>query len=113
MPAHGHDPFGPPKIATLVGCLHCRQVYESYLIEWRELPTHDGTIHGFWCCPIEDCDGKEFGFDIFPIDPDWTDEDGNRMWVDDESEEEDYPVEPEDEVSSDKPAENGGEDIPY
>ena len=78
------DPFRPPKAPTLVGCLHCRQVYESYLIEWRERPTDDGRGHGFWCCPVEGCDGKGFGFDLLPIDRDWADEDGRRLWVDDE-----------------------------
>ena len=29
------DPFGPPAIPTLVGCLHCGEEYESYRIEWR------------------------------------------------------------------------------
>ena len=43
----------------------------------------DGTQRGFWCCPIAGCDGRGFCFDIFPTDPDWRDEHGERVWVDD------------------------------
>ena len=32
------DPFGPPAVPTSVGCLHCGQEYDSYLIEWRIEP---------------------------------------------------------------------------
>ncbi|MFO0965008.1 MAG: hypothetical protein U0793_05385 [Gemmataceae bacterium] len=78
------DRFRPPTLSTLVGCLHCHQEYESYRIEWRVQTTLDGKRHGFWCCPIENCDGKGFGVDIFPVDPDYRDEDGNKMWFDDE-----------------------------
>ena len=43
---------------------------------------------GFWCCPTPGCDGKGFGFDIFPIDPDYRDEQGNLMWMEDDDDEE-------------------------
>ena len=82
---HG-DPFGPPAISTIVGCLHCGEAYDSYRIEWRIETDHTGQAHGFWCCPIEGCDGRGFGFDIFPVDPDYRDEDGERMWVSDDDE---------------------------
>ena len=78
------DPFGPPAISTLVGCLHCGEEYDSYRIEWRVTQDADGTPHGFWCCPIPGCDGKGFGFDIFPVDPDYRDENGERMWIEDD-----------------------------
>ena len=80
------DPFYPPAIPTLVFCLHCQQEYDSYRIEWRVETDQDGRPHGFWCCPIENCDGKGFGFDIFPVDPDYRNEDGEKMWCDDAEE---------------------------
>ncbi len=78
------DPFAPPETPTTVGCLHCAMEYESYLIEWRVSTNADGSEHGFWCCPIPGCDGKGFGFDIFPTDPDYFDED--LRWVRDDEE---------------------------
>ena len=82
------DPFYPPEISILVGCLHCGQEYDSYRIEWRVEKTCDGQSHGFWCCPIPGCDGKGFGFDILPVDPDWRDERGG--WVSDDNGDEPY-----------------------
>jgi hypothetical protein len=79
------DLFRPPKIPTLVGCLHCQQSYESYLIEWRVEQDRDGGAHGFWCCPVPGCDGKGFGFDILPIDPTYQDENGGWVHCDDDS----------------------------
>ena len=80
-PPASSDPFGPPTVPTLVGCLHCGQEYESYLIEWRVRPSYDGKPRGFWCCPMPGCDGIGFGFDILPVDPDYQDEHGG--WVHD------------------------------
>jgi hypothetical protein len=88
------DPFRPPAISIIVGCLHCCEEYDSYRIEWRVETGHDGRPHGFWCCPIENCDGKGFGFDIFPVDPDYRDENGEKMWIGDDEEAEDS-VDPE------------------
>ena len=82
-----NDPFKPPAIPTEVHCLHCGQEYESYLIEWREETDADGTVHGFWCCPVEGCGGRGFGFDLLPTDPEYVSEDGSMMWVDDGDEE--------------------------
>ena len=82
------DPFRPPPIPTEVFCLHCGREYDSSLIEWVEEDGEDGP-HGFWCCPTPGCDGKGFGFDILPTDPDWRDEDGERMCFDDGEEEDD------------------------
>jgi len=76
------DPFHPPATSTLVSCLHCGQEYDSFRIEWRIERTKGGQPHGFWCCPIPGCDGKGFGFDIFPVDPDFQDERGG--WFDDD-----------------------------
>ena len=81
------DPFKPPAISTPVGCLHCGQEYDSYLIEWRIETTHDGKQAGFWCCPTPDCGGRGFGFDILPLDPEYRDERGG--WVSDEEGDED------------------------
>ena len=89
------DPFKPPAIPTEVACLHCGREYDSYLIEWRVETLHDGSQHGFWCCPTPGCDGRGFGFDILPTDPEYQDERGG--WVmDDEEEEEDGDDEEED-----------------
>ncbi len=77
------DPFHPPTVPVEVHCIHCGQEYESYLIHWEEFDTESGR-QGFWCCPTPGCDGKGFGFDIFPTDPDYVDEHGNKMWHDDE-----------------------------
>lgn len=106
------DPFGPPAIPTQVGCLHCGQEYESYLIEWRVEPDADGRPHGFWCCPTPGCGGRGFGFDILPTDPDYQDEHGDRIWTDDESEEADLddPDPPGDEPRDDPDAD---EELPW
>jgi len=90
----GYDPlnphtdcFKPPAIPTEVCCLHCGREYESYLIEWRVETTGDNHKHGFWCCPTPGCDGRGFGFDILPTDPEYVGEDGEAMYeVDDECE---------------------------
>ena len=81
------DPFGPPAVSTVVQCLHCGEQYDSYRIEWRVEQNADGQPHGFWCCPIAGCDGKGFGFDILPIDPNYRDEDGESLWDDDDGDE--------------------------
>lgn len=83
--------FNPPTIPTFVGCLHCQQEYESYLIEWRVKTCHDGKRRGFWSCPMPGCDGVGFGCDILPCDFDWTDEEGNKIWIKDDEDEERFP----------------------
>jgi len=84
------DPFKPPVIPTLVSCLHCGQEYDSFRIEWRIELNADSKPRGFWCCPIPGCDGKGFGFDIFPVDSDYQDERGGWFYDDgaDDSDEE-------------------------
>ena len=79
------DPFKPPAIPTAVSCLHCGEEFDSYLIEWRVVSGSNNSPMGFWCCPTSGCDGKGFGFDIFPLDPDYRDENGDKMWSSDES----------------------------
>jgi hypothetical protein len=79
-----NDPFGPPAISTVVHCIHCGEEYDSYRIEWRVERDADGQAHGFWCCPMPGCDGKGFGFDIFPVDPEYRDENGELMWCSDD-----------------------------
>lgn len=86
-PEPGSDPFGPPLVPTLVGCLHCQQEYDSYLIEWRVERRVDGQPWGFWACPIEGCGGAGFGVDIFPVDPNYRDEHGG--WVHDDEDDDD------------------------
>jgi len=81
-----NDPFRPPDIPILVQCLHCGQEYDSYLIEWVEEPG-DCDLPGFWCCPVEGCSGKGFGFDILPVDPDYRDERGGWASFDEEDDE--------------------------
>lgn len=93
MPRHERpnpetDPFRPPAIPTEVCCLHCGREYESYLIHWQEELDEQGEVHGFWCCPTPGCDGKGFGFDIFPTDPEYRGEDGEPVWFLDDGEDE-------------------------
>jgi len=83
------DPFKPPAVPTEVCCLHCGEEYDSYLIEWRVETSPDGSKHGFWCCPTPGCDGRGFGFDILPTDPEYRDERGGWVQMDDEYEEDD------------------------
>jgi hypothetical protein len=96
------DPFGPPAISTLVHCIHCGEEYDSYRIEWRQEQRSDGRTHGFWCCPMPGCDGAGFGIDIFPVDPDYRDEDGELMWVDDDDDEDDDEDEDDDDEDDDE-----------
>ena len=81
-----NDPFHPPAIPTVVHCIHCGEEYDSYRIEWRVERDADGQEHGFWCCPMPGCGGMGFGFDIFPVDPEYRDENGELMWCSDEDE---------------------------
>ncbi len=117
------DPFRPPTVPVMVHCLHCDQEYESYLIHWVD-ETTEADIPGFWWCPTPGCDGKGFGFDIFPVDPDYRDEQGNLMWVEDDDDEDydeaDGPVDLEAEtedwevdVPRYPPAEDIEDDIPW
>ena len=111
-----NDPFHPPAISTIVHCIHCGEEYDSFRIEWRVEQDTEGKPHGFWCCPMLGCDGKGFGFDIFPIDPEYRDENGELMWCDDEEYEEDE-LDDEDWVPGDEPSSyQAGEtedDIPF
>ena len=117
------DPFRPPTVPVMVHCLHCDQEYESYLIHWVD-ETTEADIPGFWWCPTPGCDGKGFGFDIFPIDPDYRDEQGNLMWVDDDDDEDydevdervDLEADTEDwgvDVGRQPPADDIEDDIPW
>ncbi len=117
------DPFRPPTVPVIVHCLHCDQEYESYLIHWVE-DAIESDSPGFWCCPTPGCDGKGFGFDIFPVDPDYRDEHGNLMWMEDDDDEEydevdervDRELEAEDwEVDAGRqpPVEDAEDDLPW
>jgi hypothetical protein len=75
------DCFRPPDIPTEVFCLHCQRTYESYLIWWGEEDLGDRR-RGFWHCPTHGCDGIGFGFDIWPVDPEYIDpRTGERMCI--------------------------------
>ncbi len=117
------DPFRPPTVPVIVHCLHCDQEYESYLIHWVD-ETTESDAPGFWWCPTPGCDGKGFGFDIFPVDPDYRDEQGNLMWVEDDDDEDydeadecvDLEADTEDwevDVPRQPPAEDIEDDIPW
>lgn len=73
------DCFQPPPAPCMVRCLHCGQEYSSKLIYWDD---EGKEGQGFWRCPVEDCGGAGFQFDIFPID--------SSMWCDDDEEEQEY-----------------------
>ena len=117
------DPFRPPTVPVMVHCLHCDQEYESYLIHWVD-ETTESDAPGFWWCPTPGCDGKGFGFDIFAVDPDYRDEQGNLMWVEDDDDEDydeadepvDLEVDTEDwevDVGRQPPADDIEDDIPW
>ena len=78
------DCFKPPETPVEVECLHCGRRYQSNLIEWRVETSAEGDLHGFWCCPIPGCDGRGFGFDILPTDPEYHDEHGGWVSCDDD-----------------------------
>ena len=86
-----NDCFGPPAIPTLVVCIHCGEEYESFRIEWRIKTDFEGKPQGFWCCPIQGCDGKGFGFDIFPVDPNYQD-DRFEFFEDDDDEDDEADI---------------------
>jgi len=74
-----NDCFCPPAEAVMCRCLHCLREFMSSCIEWREdSGTRTSGLRGFWCCPYEDCDGKGYTFDIFPVD--------DLFWSDDADE---------------------------
>jgi len=107
------DPFYPPEIPTLVGCLHCGQEYESYLIEWRVSKGFDGKPHGCWCCPTEGCDGIGFGFDILPVDQEFEDERGG-IWIESSDEEVELDSWQDDSDEEPKPKrDRGDEELPW
>ena len=82
-----NDPFRPPDIPIEVHCIHCGEEYESYLMKW--VRDEKDPSDGFWSCPTPGCDGIGFCFDIWPTDPDWRDENGQKvMFFDDEEDEE-------------------------
>ena len=67
------DCFRPPTEPVMVRCLHCDHEYTSDLIYWDDT---EGPGKGFWRCPIEDCGGAGFQFDIHPLD--------SSLWCDDD-----------------------------
>jgi hypothetical protein len=57
-PPDFNDPFQPPSSAREVHCLHCGIRYTSAFIRWDPVRT-------LWACPVIDCTGAGYGFDIF------------------------------------------------
>jgi hypothetical protein len=109
------DCFKPPPGCVVVECLHCGEEYDSYRIEWRVFDSDKGP-QGFWCCPIEGCDGVGFGFDIFPVDPDECAQFGIEVWEDDEDENYDDEADWLDKnpgSSDDRPPSDSDDEIPY
>jgi hypothetical protein len=112
------DPFRPPAIPTLVGCIHCGQEYDSYRIEWRVEQDADGKQRGFWCCPIEGCGGCGFGFDILPVDPNYEDERGGWVSLDDgddkdDDEAEEFLADDDGETHPGKAVDGDDDPVPY
>ena len=85
------DHFRPPSIPTLVWCMHCHEEYDSWKMYYDISTDNDGRESGVWRCGISGCDGVGFGFDIYPVDPDYVDPDGRDMgeWCADETPEPD------------------------
>ena len=76
-----------------------------------------GKTQGFWCCPMPGCDGIGFGFDIFPVDPEYRDE---RGWFADDDESVNDLIHPDEDEPSEnklpideKQVEDGNEDVPF
>ena len=85
-PPPGTDQLGPPIVSTLVHCIHCNNEYDSYQIKWVVRRDEKGELWPHWACPIPGCDGAGFCFDIWPIDPEWRNEHGEKVWCDDDEE---------------------------
>jgi hypothetical protein len=102
-----NDPFKPPTTNTEVGCLHCQETYDSYRIEWRVFTSADGSKHGFWCCPTPGCDGKGFGFDILPTDPNY--DDGNLSCMSDDEDDDELDAEGDDYFEDDAELDDDGQ----
>lgn len=107
------DPFYPPEISTLVGCLHCGKAYDSYLIEWRIKTDADGKPHGFWCCPTPGCSGVGFGCDILPVDPDYQDERGGWIHDSDDGDDDDESAPPAEDERPDEAPPGDDEALPW
>ena len=104
------DCFGPPIEPCRVQCIHCGEEYSSSKMVWIKEP---GTDTGFWCCPVDGCDGKGFGFDIFPVDPEICEEHGIHVGYGDEEDEEGYGDETGEFEDRDAPPEYGPIDNPF
>jgi len=82
------DPFRPPATATRVFCLHCDEEFQSDSLQWKTSQGQNGGVQGFWICPTPGCQGKGFGFDIMPVDPNYRDERGGWVYFDEDEVEE-------------------------
>lgn len=91
----GAEYFKPPEIPTQICCMQCGEIYESYLIQWRDGEGPPG-LSGAWCCPTPGCSGVGFLFDIWPTDPEWRDEYGDRVCFFDDDDDDEFDDEEED-----------------
>ncbi len=80
------DVFPPPDIPIEVFCYHCGEEYET----WQMRPEEDDEGATHWHCATPGCDGRGFLFDIWPIDPEWRDEHGELVWIEDDDDEADW-----------------------
>ncbi len=75
----GDAAFPPPAEPIEVHCIHCGRTFTSSEMVKRWI---EGTAEYAWCCPDESCDGVGFCFDVWPVDPDWRDEEGEAVTTD-------------------------------
>jgi hypothetical protein len=68
------DRLRPPTLATLVKCERCGYEYESNRIE-EQREGEEGRPP--WCCPTPGCTGGGFGFNIFPVNRQFHNEEGD------------------------------------
>lgn len=87
MSEHAPDQefMGPPSTPAEVECIHCGKRYSSVLIWWEPV-SESKPDRGFWRCPTPDCDGAGFLFDIWPTDPNYRDDEGNKVFYQGEDE---------------------------
>ena len=75
------DDTRPPAEPTQVRCECCGKFYPSDKMVWwvdEDCPEDAFQMHG-WMCPVRDCPGMGFGWDVRPTDPDYVDPDGRRV----------------------------------
>lgn len=80
------DEFGPPTTPIKVKCSHCGCTYQSSEMVWRRadadeaMTEPENKLEGFWCCPIDGCNGRGFTLDIWPLTKEWVGHDGQKKF---------------------------------